>query len=562
MFVLGFSVYGFSQAANVYITPSGTSQGVCTSNPQTPAWFNNSANWGTGNSQIGPGTTVHLCGTFTGGAGVNYLTFQGGGASGNPITLLFENGSSMTQPYCGPGGVACINLNHKSYITVDGGTACGATMGGGTSLNSCNGFIQNTLNGTAGGVCPGGTCQYQQSSYMIDASSTTGAEIRNLGFYDIYDRTSNSDNSIDQSQLVAIIVASSANINIHDNLMHDGGWFIPGWSNGFTFNNNYCYNMDHCIAFGNGNTNITAPSLLQDNHFGSTANWDGPGCPYHHDGVHFWAQQSGSTGSVSNVYLIRNKMDGNQGQGSLGCFNAMFYIEQGISNVVAYNNLAIIASGSTSAGVLTLANKPGSTVTGMYAYNNTVMWLPPVDYTGDTLQFTEVSGNSVAEINNVLQGGSNTITIGTGGEPAPPCTNPPGGSSIPGCVLTNIYENIGADGGGYNEYGYDGSNTAAVKTWQGMLPSGSGGDAGAKALSPLSAFLLGSNGAPQSGSPLIQAGTNLTPICGLNSYMAALCSDMFGNPRPTSGAWDVGALSYSSGGGAPGAPTGLTAVVQ
>lgn len=61
----------------------------------------------------------------------------------------------------------------------------------------------------------------------------------------------------------------------------------------------------------------------------------------------------------------------------------------------------------------------------------------------------------------------------------------------------------------------------------------------------------------QSGSPAIDAGTNLT-----NLGQVSLDSDKAGTVRPTAGAWDMGA--YQSGGtaGRPAPPTNLTAIVQ
>ena len=46
------------------------------------------------------------------------------------------------------------------------------------------------------------------------------------------------------------------------------------------------------------------------------------------------------------------------------------------------------------------------------------------------------------------------------------------------------------------------------------------------------------NGA--TGSNAAKAGTNLTSLC--VGDLIALCSDINGNPRPTTGAWDAGAL--------------------
>src|ERR1019366_4356515 len=141
--VIGFFLVMASTAFanNIYITQSGSAAGSCTSSVQTPAFFNAAANWGSGASQIGPGTTVLLCGTFTGSAGSTLLTFQGSGTSGSPITLKFDTNALLTAPYWA-GGSGAINVNSRSYVTIDGGT---------------NGTIQNTANGTS--------LTYQKSSY-------------------------------------------------------------------------------------------------------------------------------------------------------------------------------------------------------------------------------------------------------------------------------------------------------------------------------------------------------------------------------------------------------------
>ena len=84
-------------AADIYIAPSaaGSANGASCSNAYAYTFFNTAGNWGSGASQIGAGTTVHLCsGTYslTGGNN-NGLSFQGGGTSGNPVTLIADQGA-------------------------------------------------------------------------------------------------------------------------------------------------------------------------------------------------------------------------------------------------------------------------------------------------------------------------------------------------------------------------------------------------------------------------------------------------------------------------------------
>ena len=96
-------VLGVASAANVYIAQSaaGMANGADCQDAYPYTFFNTSGNWGAMANQIGPGTTVHLCGTITGLAGSTVLTFQGSGSNGSPITLIFETGAALNAPYWG-----------------------------------------------------------------------------------------------------------------------------------------------------------------------------------------------------------------------------------------------------------------------------------------------------------------------------------------------------------------------------------------------------------------------------------------------------------------------------
>ena len=160
---LGLGTLAFGSAANIYITQSGSPSGNCSSGVQTPAFFNNAANWGGGAGQIGPGTIVHLCGTFTAAAGSNgYLTFQASGTSAAPVELLFESGATLTAPYW----TNAIVSNNLSNLLIDGGT---------------NGTIIATANGTG--------LANQQAGTAVNISGGSGIEIRNLTISNMYIHT-------------------------------------------------------------------------------------------------------------------------------------------------------------------------------------------------------------------------------------------------------------------------------------------------------------------------------------------------------------------------------------
>ena len=107
-----------ASANDVYISQSGSggANGSSCSNAYPASFFNSSANWGAAETQIGPGTTAHLCGTIG-----TSLTAQGNGASGNPVTILFESGAKLSQPVCNA-MTGCLSLNGRSFMVVDGGS--------------------------------------------------------------------------------------------------------------------------------------------------------------------------------------------------------------------------------------------------------------------------------------------------------------------------------------------------------------------------------------------------------------------------------------------------------
>jgi hypothetical protein len=168
----------FGSASNIYITQNGSPSGNCTSNVLTPAFFNNAANWGSGSGQIGPGTTVLLCGTITFPANSSGLTVQGSGASGNPVTIKFDTNAILQSPaFAGTWNTSGggIDIERVSYVTVDG--------------NNLTGIVQNTQNGSPSVTCSNGSaCAYQNSSYGIKIRAANNITVQNLTITSIYNQ--------------------------------------------------------------------------------------------------------------------------------------------------------------------------------------------------------------------------------------------------------------------------------------------------------------------------------------------------------------------------------------
>ena len=507
---MGCSTASAASAGNIYIaqSASGSGNGSSCANAHAYTFFNNSGNWGSGSSQIGPGTTVHLCGIWTGSAGQWFLAFQGSGMSGNPITLHFETNAVWQAPYFNSNGA--INTSGNNYITIDGGT---------------NGLIQNTLNGSSGKICPGGTCSYQQASRVVQASGSSNVTMKNLTIANLYVHSSASDSVVDATQVNCIYDSGTiTNLTITNNTMHDTGWCISlqyaGTSTNVVISGNNIYNMDHGVGIGGPGAGYTLNGVtISGNNIHDYSNWDTSADAYHHDGVHIWGYNDNGSDTIKNVSIYDNTFGGCIGQTT----TAHIFMEANAgstmgSTVTIFNNTLLdTCTGTATNGFITTGIDSGYQI-----YNNTAIGAP-----ADTCFATSSSPNIVFK-NNVASGCGTFMDITTGG----------------GFAAGGLSNNVYANSNGSNAFVYRGNYSSSFSTWR--SETGQEGNS-SYAANPL----LNSNGSPQSGSPVIGAGTNLTSL-----GITGLDSDIVGVARPRSGAWDVGAFVYS---GAPAPPTNLTA---
>ena len=513
-----------AQASNVYITPDGGGNGVCTNNTHPPSWFNNSGNWGNGATQIGPGTIVHLCGAFVGAQGTTMLTARGSGTNGNPIRLLFEQGTNFTSP-AWSGATGAINISGQSYIVVDGGSTCGWVNN--TSV-PCNGTIQNTNAGTNLGIHPAGfTSNGVYAGDNNSSSCSPGCRVTNLNIINLYIHASLNDTSANQQVINAVTAWPAAGFRFDHNIVHDAGWAINTWGNGQEIDHNDVYNIDHAIASGIYNQDISG-MLIHDNHIHDFANWDTASNSYHHDGIHLWSNGA----AVNRNHMIYNNLfDGDCGVN----ITSYFYIEGNSNGITAFNNVFILPNNSNRnmAGEIAWG---GGTDTNPVIVNNTFLGL------AGGSSGIDLNGYTGAIIKNNLFAGTNTFAYLWGG-------------TIIFAADYNQYEAQGAGGSTAWQYGAASINTNNFATWQSGLPGGSGQDAHSHYYSTSS---VNSDGTLKPGSLAGGAGTNLTSL-----GITALNSDKNGVARPSSGSWTIGA--YGLGTSTPtvlSAPTNLKATVQ
>lgn len=481
----------FASAPYVYIaaTGAGSQTGLSCANAVPLTFFNNPAMWGPSVSQIGPGTTVHLCGTFTAPGGASgYLRFQGSGVSGAPVTLLMEPGATFLTPWWGVNGA--VFGNGQSFIIID----CGV-----------NGTIQATANGT--------NFPNKQDGAGIDYGEGSNIVVKNCRVGPIYARTGTTDQlGQDTFGIRGGNGVASNNVQVTGNTVTGAKWCIfHSWRAGVATtvleqDHNVMSNCDHGIFNGTGNTNAVASNIrIHHNRMGSMANWDDstPANSNHHDAYHINGHQGSS---ILDLWFYDNVFEGDAGKTTNACFYT--YPDPGTyNNWYLFNNVCHNTGADYMAnGCFALVN-----VDSMHILNNTCVSDRATDMNIHYLSSTRLDArNNISKIpalttfNSGFQADDNT----------------------PATMDYNVW-NIGS--GDFKINGAFYPNLPALRTKFNFEINGTSADA-----------LLNTALVPQAGSSAISRGQNLTSVC---AAVTPLCSDINGAARPASGLWDAGAFN-------------------
>lgn len=517
-----------ASANHVYIGQNavGAANGADCADAYGAALFNASRNWGPAANQIGPGTTVHLCGTIT-----TALTARGSGVSGNPITILFDSASHGRISMPAIPSTGAIVLKKLSHITVDG---------------SRTGVIQSTDNGSPRSLCPSSNYANDLISVGILADGASFITVKNLTIGPLYVHVCTADDTTNHSALRApgpVAIRNyygSHDFTISNNTIHDGGWLINGGGNNFRVSGNNLYNMDHGVGVGAAaNLGSQTNLYFYGNSIHDAAAWDTDDNSFHHDGIHLFAYcADGSSfcagNSISNVFIFNNHIYGSWPQNTTG---ALFF-EGNVRNVYVFNNYL---DGSNFHYRYFLCEVQGTRVA---VYNNTLVGYSAGD--SNPSLFALGGLNSTTE-NNVFT--TSNQLIGGGG---PFYGNP--------STITTLAHNLYANGGG-NSFVWCPSGVSC-RFWSRSEFSNWVSASGEASSAYLSSPGLNSDGMLASDSPAIGLGENLHAICNgqANPGLGALCYDIAGNRRPASGNWDAGAYNYSAV--APAPPSGRRATVR
>jgi hypothetical protein len=507
-------------ANDVYVAQSsaGSNNGSSCANAYAQTYFNDSSKWTSGTptgTQIGPGTTVHLCGTIS-----TQLAFQGSGSSGNPVTVLFEPGAMMSAN----GNVWSANppfwLGGFNYLTINGGTG----NVGGASTN-----IQATNNGS------GQT--YHDAIDAIEMDNSHDITVLNMGCGPLYTHTSASDDNPGADSGGCLYANPlGANVTVHDSTFHDatdGLLFseeVTGTVNLNVYNNTF-YNIDHDLFTSCGTS--SSGFYFHNNLIHAPANWDTNDDSFHHDG---WILAYFSGTTCTAVFDYNNKYYGDWGTNNT---SPIFWDDNGgnLDSAYVFNDIFMNSNATQTwnNGINAMVSDAGGPA---HIWNNTVI-CPASGGLG-----IQTEGLNMDVRNNVSTGCSTFFSTSNAGAATVSAFN------------YNLYANLVASGSSAFSFLSSGTNAAQTLAQQftGWKTIIQGKLAGAEAnSSTASSANLNSSGQPNAGSPVIGAGTNLYSTCSgqANPGLGALCNDYAGTARPSSGAWDIGAYVYGSSSSTP-----------
>ena len=333
-------------AKDIYVaqTALGANSGTDAVDAHGSAWFNAAANWGAGGSQINPGDTVHLVGTFT-----NALNLNGGGLPGAPTTIYFEPNANITMPAIpATGGINCGNNN---YLTIDGGV---------------NGLIQSTSNGT--GLAHAGT---SVGVLCGDGNrSLSGITVQNLTITNLYNRTAASSEVSPAASGIQFF-GNLTNVLVRNcsvSWCSTSYFFIykPGVNYGLECCSNtatHC-NWGICVGQGNAGASLGAVSL-HHNRINLGTDWEDPADNYHHDGIFTFATDANC--QITNLAIHDNIVGPYFGTH----VTAAVYVSSvpsGIQNLLIYNNILFTSTNSAPSNGFIFVNGGVN----CWLYNNTL----------------------------------------------------------------------------------------------------------------------------------------------------------------------------------------------
>ncbi len=534
----------------------GDDSGSSCANAHSVDWFNDynpsttlPINFGVGVGQIGPGDTIHLCGTIQKSLALNY-----DGLPGNPITLFFEPNARLSAPTWGTDryvttvvtGVsststhpAMYSPNTQSdlaYWVIDGGTN-GVVEATDNGLSKIVGEVKTINAGlqvtNCGATENGAVFGHNQESDGISLTNPTAIEIKNLTIKNMMQMWPSP--CMEHSGAGISLSGQLNDVRIHDNsLSMIGNSVVLSWSGGVSrnvkvYNNSFRdQSFGIFVNIGNGAAPAQAYDFsIYNNTFDNADTWyaiSGVALEWIHQNYIFL--NSGSSGSVNYGLKIYNNTFGPHNGVMSNMIRETTY-DGRYDHTTIFNNL-FLNSGSRYDSTLCLRIACMSNgFIGAWGYNDQIFnnvfasFIGPDNAPNDNAISTDK--NSVA-FNNIFYNMTAAYRMSLDS----PMLNSDNNAFDTVQTITTVR-------------GVDVVDWFTIADWKAAYPTF---DRNSNTIHPL----LDSQYQPTSSdTAALGKGVNLTSYCG---QIPELCYDRNGTHRPSTGAWDIGAYYSASGGAA------------
>jgi len=534
--LLTLAVFGLTlakaEAKTVYASQngSGNGSGLDASDMVSVATLNASFGiyWTT---NVNPGDTVLLNGVISTNIGV-----ASSGTVASPITILFNTGASFSSPTMPPNSFIFYLLN-QSNITINGQGATIQLTQNGDGLLYSNVPVVGIAAGDSSGLC-------------------TNILIENLNISNLFNRTNYSAHSIGGGNYGTGVQVSGQNITISNCYLSGMEVCFDAPLGGATYNSytwirntlsNYCHGIN--LDIGSANSGVSTNVTIVSNYFMSGDMYQTTGSNdlgFHRDDFYFYDVSPDGSGAVSNLTFAYNWIQPGFQPGSgplIGAgTSAIFFTTSYVTNIQyarVFNNVCKCTYPLYYSGGGGMINGQGSNC---IVANNTSY--EPY-YPTNQAPCVSFGGTNVLNVNN--------ICIGPNGYEASTITTNWSNVSLTNLIATfatgftndyNIYESNTQSFGSYsiglfitNYYSHGSSYTAT--SWTNL--------AGIDTV----------NAAWDLHSTTNVVSINLTNMQvaindtvannqGTNLYILGITNDYYSNPRPSSGAWTIGAYQLVS----------------
>jgi hypothetical protein len=334
---------------------------------------------------------------------------------------------------------------------------------------------------------------------------------------------------------------------IQNNYLHDMGWAIVianGEKSGHIYiEHNTFYHLTHGLAIGGGNgaASSIGQEVFAHNRFYGNSNWeDGAADTNHVDGVHCFARPT-DLAHYTGLYIYDNYIT-TEGSNTTGPIflegsNGGTPCSDKTSNVWIFNN---VLTGNTCCGLA------GAFTGEDHTYNNTLIGEGPTTEEGeketceswnsDTREGRLLTVSNRTFKNNVVTSCHNLISAerslaAPNGVEHNLWANAGGGNEVFACEHGEV------ETGSEDKEAFHSSEFGSWVTCMEQPETESRYVSTAKLKSGQAQAPLGE---PESGSEAIGHGKNLSSLCS-QTPEEALCKNINGEARPSTGAWNIGA---------------------